>query len=220
MSIRTPTYRYVANESGKDELYNLNNDPQQETNVAGQYPEITSKLEIKTNDILSEIEASNLGIRPILIGQQQASYHELFADRAEFTGNIEFFKGFGYNSDWITSWNSLEDKIWWDIKALRTQTYDVYVRYTCEEKNVGSKIKVISNNTQITGTIDKVYDPPFIDVPDRVEAQGKSSLRKTWDTLGLGTLTIKKGSDELLLKAIDIKNETVCDIRSIILRKQ
>lgn len=220
VSLRNQEYRYIYRGKSENELYNLKNDPSSQINLIENERDLSIELNNHIDSLLTDISKYHLGKSPIRIGQKEATKHELFADASYFKGNIQFFKEFGYNSDWLTNWTSVNDSIWWEINSENDTDYEVLIKYTSSKEDFGSKIKVTSGSSETIGEIDQAFDPPFFDVPDRVEATGKSSLRKPWETLSLGEIKIKEGRQRIVLQAIHIPNQRVADVRSLILKKK
>ncbi len=65
---------------GKDELYNLGEDPGQEHDVAGQHPEIFQKLRDFYEDWWDQVEPETRELVPVLIGSERENPVVLFAN--------------------------------------------------------------------------------------------------------------------------------------------
>lgn len=217
--LRSEQYCMVQ-EGSKLELFDMVKDPNQRNDIASENSHVIEKLEANASDLKVSLMQNSFERPSCPIGQPGAIKHELFADEAHLRGGLEYFKGFGYNSDWITSWNDLNDSIYWEVDVVDTGLYRTSLLYTCSEENIGSVIQLSTGvNSKIENRITVTYDPDFIVVPDRVSASGKSSTRKPWKKFDIGQIMINKRTERLVLRALSIESEYVADVRGLVLER-
>lgn len=217
-SIRTPQFRWVTEKEG-NRLYDMVKDPDQKEDIIKSLPELNRQFADKfqawykrATENLSE--DSRIAVP---IGYDEVNRVELQAPESRFTGNVRFFEGHGWANDWLTDWKSPSDSIWWELDAVQSQQYDVFVKYTCDEKNVGSEFTLSLNEQKLSTKITEAHDPQSIFSPDRVVR--KEAYGKVWKELKVGTMDVPAGQHKIYLRAKKIANETVGDVKGLVLRR-
>ena len=218
-SIRTPQFRWVAEKEG-NRLYDMVSDPEQKNDIIKELPELNRQFADKfqawyRRATIGLLEESSRIAVPL--GYDEVNRIELQAPESRFTGNVRFFEGHGWANDWLTGWTSTNDSIWWEVDAVQLQQYDVFLKYTCGEKNVGSEFTLSLNEQVLSAKIMETHDPEAIYSPDRVPR--KEAYEKVWKESKVGVLTIPVGKHKVYLRAKKIANETVGDVKSLVFRK-
>ena len=213
-SLRTAQYRFIRRQAGA-EVFDIRNDPGQQQNIIEKEGSLTRQLAGALQNYLSQIPACSLERPSCPIGQSGAHRHTLYADEAFPGEGVTYFKQFGFNSDWMTDFDEINEKIWWKLAPEGTGTYRVYLRYTSSGGPV--KLQIRAAGHVLNASIDTKYDPDFNKVPDRVAAVGKSSLRKPWKDLYLGELLIEQTAEKLIVELVDLPQSASVDVRAVIL---
>ena len=124
----------------------------------------------------------------------------------------------GYSHDWIENWTTPNDSIWWEIDVVEAGEYQVNIKYTVPEESKGNVVQVISSIDSVKGKITEAYDPdPY---PHRDILPRWGVYEKSFREMKLGTIKLKKGSQEIMIKAIaPVQGNQVADLKALILRK-
>ena len=217
-SVRTPQFRWVTEKDG-NRLYNMVSDPEQKQDIIDEFPELNRQFFDKFNAWYKRATAdlSEDSRIAVPIGYDEVNRVELQAPESRFTGNIRFFEGHGWANDWLTDWKSSSDSIWWELDAVQSQQYDVFVKYACNEQNVGSEFTLSVNDQQFSAKITEAHDPKPIHSPDRIPR--KEAYEKVWKEFKIGTINVPEGKHKVYLRAKKIANETVGDIKGLVFRR-
>ncbi|MGV3588381.1 MAG: arylsulfatase [Adhaeribacter sp.] len=214
VSVRSQQFR--LDHEGK--LFDINNDPQQLSDVSAQEPEITHRLTKAVEDWKSEvmkgIAADN---RPFPVGHANFLYTQLPARDGEPYGAI-VRSSIHPNSSFFTGWKSPNDSITWNVEVLTTGNYQVEVYYTCPVKDVGATLRLSFGANQLIFKINQAHDPPLKGREhDRVERS--ESYEKDFKPLKAGIIHLEKGLGKLSLRALHIPGSQAIDFRLLMLTK-
>ncbi len=215
-SVRDKSYRLV-NYNDDWELYDMENDSSQLTNIAEQNTDIVAEMSQAYDDWFIEITKEFKGRMPIPVGYNASPSTSLPATESYFSGNIAFKGKSGWSNDWLANWTSTSDKIWWDLDVIEEGNYIVEALYSLEEENVGTAITASSDEDEIKYTFSSSYIAVQIPSPDRVE-RGEVYEQK-WGRVPLGLLQLEKGNQQLKLRANLIPGNSSIDLKRIILTK-
>jgi arylsulfatase A-like enzyme len=215
VSVRSQRYRL----DNENQLFDMENDHGQTTDIAEDYPEITDQLlEAKNswqNEVLAELHRNEK--RPFTIGHPGFVYNQLPARDGVPHGNIERSNRYP-NCTFFENWTSKSDSITWDVEVLADGEFEVEIYYTCSEKNTGSVFELNLGENKLTGKITEPHNPPLTGMEnDRVERM--ESYVKDFKPLNLGTIHLQKGEGKLTLKATEIPGNEVMDVRLLMLKR-
>ncbi|WP_396590323.1 arylsulfatase [Allomuricauda sp. R78024] len=208
-SIRTQKYRLDK----ENRLYDMDNDRGQTTDISENAAPIRDSLIVLKTNWEKEVGAleSHQKERLFPIGAPGYGFTHLPARDGVAHGNIERSNRWP-NDSFYTNWKSLNDSITWDVDVLKAGTFEVFLYYSCKLEDVGTEIQLQLNNKSITTIINEAHDPPLIgakmDRSPRME-----SFVKYFKATKMGEISIKKGSGQLSLKAINIPGNSSIDFR-------
>jgi arylsulfatase A len=211
-TLRTDQYRYVL-KNEKPELYDMQADPNQEKNIAEAKSEIMDEFNNLYQSWFKNASQNYQPIKPISLN---TGFVELPAYEAQFSGELKFIEGHGWAHDYLVNWSSKNDEMTWLINCDTDKEMDVFMRYTCPENELGSKVSVSLVENNVSNIILKAFDPPLIISPDRIRR--RESYEKDWAMMEIGKLKIKKGQNVLKLSTINVSKNTVAHFKSLILR--
>ena len=155
--------------------------------------------------------------RPFLIGHPDELYSKLPARDAKAYGAIRRSNKFS-NSSYFTKWTTTSDSIVWNVEVCESGKFEAIVYYTCSERNIGSVVKLISFHSTIQKKLDVVNDVPMLGADlDRVPRQ--ESYVKGFAPFSLGSIELKKGETEIVLKADIIANEEVMNMYMLVFKR-
>jgi hypothetical protein len=214
VSVRTQRYR--LDHQGK--LYDMTEDPGQHKDISEQKPGLAARLSQAAKAWRQEVlDGYDRDERPFLIGHPDYRYTQLPARDGTAHGNIKRSNRFPPCS-FFTNWTSLDDKITWETEVAASGAYEVAIHYTCSAGDVGSTIELQFNNSRLAGQITQAHNPPLRGGEhDRVERQ--ESYVKDFRSMKLGTIHLKKGKGELVLRALEIPGSQVMDFRLMMLTR-
>jgi hypothetical protein len=121
------------------------------------------------------------------------------------------------NCSYFVNWVDKTGEMAWEIDVQSTGEYDVTVDYTCPLADVGSLVELSFNGARLTGKVAPGWDPPLITNQDTVPRAHGESQMKEFRTLALGTIHLEKGSGPLVLRALEIPEASVMDVRRVTL---
>jgi len=200
-SLRTQDFRL----SNENELYDMNLDPDQKTDVKNKFSEIYLNLNKQKkdweNNILVEMPLTDK--RPLIVGHPSLEMTMLPASEGEGKGNIVRSNRFP-NSSYFKQWRTKEDKVIWDIEVEEDGEFEVEIYYACSEGNVGSEMRLMFNGNEIISKILRSNDVETKGMEnDRVTRE--ESYVKDFIPMKFGNLRLKKGKGNLELSALILK---------------
>jgi arylsulfatase A-like enzyme len=214
VSLRTQTHRL----DHQGNLFDMEADPGQRTNIAPTRQELTARLRKAQEKFKRDVVAGyDQDDRAFIIGHPDYKYTQIPARDGTAHGNIKRSNKFP-NCSFFTNWVSLEDKITWTAEVGANGKYQVELHYACPKKDVGSTIELNFNDASLRAKLTEAHDPPLRghenDRVKRVE-----SYAKDFKSVNLGTIELQKGSGELTLKALKIPGSQAMEFRLLMLTR-
>lgn len=193
-AIRTQRYNLVNGV----ELYDMEKDPGETTNIAAAHPELVRELRGRYEDWFHTALAER-GFRrfPIPVGYPEENPVTLPATQAYFTGGIRFHGGNGYSHDWLTGWSSDADTVHWEVDVVQAGAYRATIQYLCPEEATGFPVVLRAGASETTATVrDGTRMEPL---PDFNLVYVKHYVTMRWGLLTLGEVTMNQGVNQLKL---------------------
>lgn len=231
VSVRTQQYRANA-----QALYDMTADPHQKKNIAAAKPEIHAKLAAACKTWASDVGLSVREIRPIPIGYPQRPVvtmpgHEAMLvssskappppkgkrKRRGGTRGISYNKGAGWANDWVDNWTHIDAYPYWPVDVVKGGQYEVTLMYVCAAEDVGAKIRVECGRGSLDGQITKAHNPEYIGSPDRIPR--KEVYEKVWAPLKLGKITLTKGVNKFIVRALSKPGKKVMELKAVRLER-
>ena len=212
-AIRTDRYRFVLKE--EPELYNMQEDPTQLTNLAEKNPDLTTAMLSVYQDWFTDASKNFQPVKPVFV---HTDFVELPTYEAQFSGNLQYEEGHGWAHDWLKNWTSSNDEMNWLIESDEPVEMKAYLKYSVSEEQLGSTITLAVGGEETEARVEKAFDPAIIPSPDRVPR--KEAYEKNWAEMELGTLVIPEGKNKISLRAKNIKHTEVAEVKSLILRQK
>ncbi len=213
VSVRTQQYR--LDHTGK--LFDMNIDPGQYKDISNKKPEVAARLREAVARWKEEVlPKSPNDDRPFTVGYPAFPTTILPARDGVPHGNVRR-SAKAPNCSFFTNWISADDKITWDIEVANSGNYKAVIYYTCANHNIGSTIELNFNGSKIQGKITKPYNPPLFGKENDRCTRGSESFVKDFKPLKLGVFRLEKGRGQLTLKALNVKNRQVMDVRAVLL---
>ncbi|OGV63097.1 MAG: hypothetical protein A2283_14990 [Lentisphaerae bacterium RIFOXYA12_FULL_48_11] len=228
-AVRTQKYRLVREIKGPSggssakandasatawQLYDMESDPGESTNIAKEYPDIVQRLSAQYDTWFADISREGLKRFPLPVGYAEHNPVELHVPQAFFDKPLRFACGPGFANDWLTGWTDSQAKVWYEIEIAQAGDYEIEIAYGCPTADKGSRIRAGVGDVAVEAVV-PAAEAKEIPLPHRDEA-GKSKYRnRDWATLKLGTLKLPKGPAKLTLEALTIPGTQVMDLKHV-----
>lgn len=216
VSVRSQRHR--LDKDGK--LYDMIDDPGQTKDVAGDQPEVATRLRTAVErwrkEVLVELKKDD---RPFPVGYPEFPVTVLPARDGVPHGNVRRSAP-APNCSYFTNWTSPDDRITWNIEVATAGRYQAVIHYTCPAADIGSTVELTAGGGQVAGQVRDAFDPPLVAAKhDRVPRKGESDM-KEFKELTLGVMTLAKGQSMLTLRAPRVAGKQVMEVRSVVLTLQ
>ena len=215
LSLRSQNFR-LDNENN---LYNMNDDPNQLNNVSKTYKEIfevmkKAKIEWK-KELLANINLKDK--RAFIIGHPELKNTQIPARDAKANGLIKR-SNYYPNCSYMTNWVNIEDTITWNAEVAEDGKFEAIIYYTCKKDALGSEIELSFSDSSVSKKITKFYDPKEYgqenDRSPRIESYVKDFI-----PLKMGVIDLKKGKGTLMLKGLKMSGKELLDFRLLMLKR-
>ena len=215
LSLRSQNFRL----DNKNNLYNMNEDPNQLQNVSSKYNEtfeLMKKAKTKwENELLTDIKTK--AKRPFVIGHPKLKNTQIPARDAKANGLIKR-SNYYPNCSYMTNWVNIEDTITWDAEVAEEGKFEVVIYYTCAMDAVGSEIELSFLDSSISKNLTEFHDP------EENGDENDRSLRiesyvKDFVPLKMGVIDLKKGKGTLVLKGLKMTGKELIDFRLLMLKR-
>ena len=213
-AVRTQRFNLV---NGAD-LYDIEDEPGEKTNVAAKHPGKVSELRA-AYEAWFKVAADQCGFErmPIPVGHPQEDPVTLAAPQSFFTGSIHFYGKAGYAHDWLTGWTSAADLVYWDIDVARGGRYLVSLRYLCPQEDTGARVAVSAGQASVEGAVSR--PTPMSPQPPLAVFDAPGYPIMSFATLELGALALPGGRTKLTVKALSKPGKAVMDLKEVILKR-
>jgi len=215
-SVRSDRYRLVV--TPKDTLlYNMIDDQSQSKDISKSNAQVTNTLLLNYFSIKDEVENQYYPEITAQIGYPDERIIYLPPREGKITGNIRF-SCIHHNKAWFENWTDVNDSIVWEVDVVADGLYYALIEYTCEENQLGSRLKLSGMNFSVETDVDKIFSSKIITEYDRIPPAGAPE-RTSWGLLDMGEINFYKGKQKLVLKAMKIPSGGLCLINGIYLKK-
>ena len=215
VSVKTGKFR--LDHTGK--LYDLKSDPGQYQDISKKMPKMANRLRKAVAVFQEKVVAGyDIDNRPFIIGHPDYQYTQIPARDAKWTGEIKSSNRFP-NCSYLSNWTSVEDKIYWQSEVPADGNFDVELQYACRNGDVGALLELEFNGSQLRKRITESNEVPERGMENDRSGKRAESYVKSWKTIKLGTMKLKKGQGELTLKALEIPGKAAIDFRLLFLTR-
>jgi hypothetical protein len=215
VSLRTQQFRLDA----EGQLFDLETDPGQRTNVAAAHREVTEQLVQQAQQHGREMTEALRGSinRPFDVGYGPVTM--LPARDGRPHGGVQRSNK-APNDSYFTHWTTTEDRMTWDVDVAAAGEYEVIITYTCPREAVGSRVELSAGGgAAVTGTVSESHDPPLRGEEFDRSSRGTESFVKEFRPLALGRLSLPSGKMTLTLRAVEVPGRLVGDVKDLILTR-
>jgi arylsulfatase A-like enzyme len=228
-AVRTPKYRLVRKIPGPQagtgaknndanvlpwELYDMENDPGENENIADSHPEIVNELSLLYEDWFDDVSSEGMERFPLPVGYDEHNPVLLHASQAFFSDPVRYESGRGYANDWLTGWTNVQGKIWFEIDVVKKGNYSLEVALACPPEDAGSKFKIRAANNAVDAIV-----PPAPIVPVLLQDRASGYKERKWTILQAGSIDLPEGKHQLILEAVTKPGSQVMDFKYLSLER-
>jgi arylsulfatase A-like enzyme len=196
-------------------LFDLQADPGQRVNVAGQHPERLQRMQAALRKWEAEMirEMPPVDERSFPVGHKVFPTTQLPARDAVATGKLTRSNKWP-NDSYFHQWTDTADTLSWEIDVATAGTYEAVMYYASRKADVGAKIALTFKGRQVAQTVTRANEQALRGAEHDRVPRGESYV-KDFKPLRLGTIELEKGKGPLTLKALEKPGEEVVEVRSI-----
>ena len=214
-SIRNDRYRLTI-ASGDTLLYDMQADPSQKVNIAGQFPVIRNKLALEYHKWENEMVSQYQVQTTIEAGFEDEKRITLPVQDAILSGKVKY-SSIHPNQSHTENWVQNSDSIFWKLNMQQAGKYRVELQYGCTAQEIGSQFLFHSESGSFRFVIEKPFESQVL--PNRDYVPRAESVERTWSWMQIGTIPLKKGEEKLVLKLLEKRGSEAGIIKAIRLRK-
>jgi arylsulfatase A-like enzyme len=207
---RNNRYRFVL-ENGRPQLYDLQNDPQQKTDIASQNIELVSKYE-SDYKLWFENQTTDLSYDRSIMLTEKGAFLPTY--EAMLSEGLKFKEGHGWAHDWLAILNTSSDSLYWEIDCQKPGKYTVEMEYLCKKEDLGSVFDLTVGSQNIRSQIKEDFYPSQKPSPDRVPRKEAFEM-EAWKKVVIGQFELKKGKNIVKLKAVRVANKNVMELNGL-----
>ncbi|NLS94503.1 MAG: sulfatase-like hydrolase/transferase [Planctomycetaceae bacterium] len=184
-------------------LYDLQNDPGEEKNLAKQHPDKVAELRAEFVRWFNEVtDGVTYAPIPIPVGNPEAPVVEIQASWGQCEGPNVNYTFDGYDWDTIDGWKQPGEKVVWNLDVLAAGQYEVTVTYGCAPSGMGGRFCVrAGEDASLTAEVKPTSNP------------------EVFERFTLGTLRLPAGKARLTVEALDVKGSELMRLNRVWLRK-
>jgi len=216
VTVRTQKHRYHA--SG--ELFDIENDPGEQKDIAADQSGMARlhQLALKQWQKENLVQRSNeKDDRPFVLGHPDAIWTQLPSRDATTTGTIERSNRYP-NCTFMQNWKDTSSTIEWNVEVPARGTFEVEMYYSCEADDVGSTVQLSCDASSISAKITEPNAVPLLGAAEDRFERVEGYVRH-WKPMTLGRLELEPGRKTLKLRAIDVANDEVANMRLLMFRR-
>ncbi len=216
IAARTQRWRLVNTGRG-DQLFDMQADPGQMSDVADEHPEVVERLRRAYQDWFAEVQTSASEPLPITIDERGGSTVRLPGHEADLGDGVRYFGRSGWAHDWITGWDEPGESFSWSLDVVTPGRYRVALLYRGDPENVGSTFQIRFNDESLTAVIDSAFASEPIRRPERVPRT--EVYEHDWGRQDCGVLELTTGRGSLTVRAEEVQGDRVADVKGVELRR-
>lgn len=183
-------------------LFDLENDPGETTNLAGEHPKIVERLRAEFVRWFDEVTAGvDYTPIPIPVGHRSENPVSIEPSWGDWRGaNIEYVFD-GYDWDTIQGWRQPGERVSWKLDVRQAGTYQVWLQYGCRPGGAGGRLKLSAADTVLT---------------HRVEA---TATADQFDQRLVGEMHLDAGPAALVAEVVDTPGDELMRLRAVRLER-
>jgi arylsulfatase A-like enzyme len=198
------------------QLYDIDRDPGQKSNVATGFPETVASLATAYARWFDDVSRDAGQRLPTWIGLNGYDNVTLPAHEAWLEGKgIAYSSGYGWTHDWISDWNGADAYAWWPIRIATTAQYRVKVQYLTGKAQGQAGLRMRVQDQILSASLPRTRERKT-EAGRRLYPSGESATR-AWASETLGTIMLSAGDAEIVIERGSATADIVPDIKAITL---
>jgi arylsulfatase A len=196
------TQRFSAVNTGRGwELYDLQKDPGQQTNLAekasGDSRMILDDLSTKFERWWSLTSAGVVRDRPpIPVGHRAEPVVEASAAQAELVGSLKFSNR-APNNSWLVGWDGPASHAIWTLNVAAPGKYELGIAFTRDKADADTKVRIETGGAVVETPVPRVPAHP-LPMPDRVPRTEAADME--WQSMPVGKLNLIRGEQKITVQ--------------------
>jgi len=183
------------------ELFDLQTDPGETTDIAGRHPEIARALRQAFEKWFAEVTAGQDYARAaIQVGREDENPVEIDLTWGE-PGEKARPQYRHYNRDTIENWSEPGDAVRWKIDVVHSGKYEVTLTYGCPPGEGGSRFRISAGNAHLDAAVER------------------TAGREVYRPVVAGTIDLPAGPATLEMKPLSITGRELMVLHKIRLRR-
>lgn len=196
-AIRNQRFRFVVEKQAQ--LYDMQVDSSQKTDISKTFPEVFKKLEGDWNQYVSEVGAMSGKVSSIPIDRPPVGGIELPAVEAKFEAPVKFYNGQGWAHDWLTNISSAGQIVRWDLDVMTSGTYEVRLKYAWQGEGRQPVVALVGDGVDGRSKKLAAFGKDQIERPERDTSKGKRWMRD-FKAVSLGPMSLSRGPSTISLR--------------------
>jgi arylsulfatase A len=203
-AVRNRRWRAVKNRANQTswELYDMQSDPQETTDVAAQNPEQVKILSEKYDRWWADVSSDGFEQIATEVGHPESRRVRLPGHEAILSGPQISYRGKnGWANDWVDNWSGQEGQAAWPLRVKSPGNYGVRLEVSGPTAAANSQLLIEAGDESIAIQLEGICPGVPIETSDRIVR--KETSPQTWTEIEGGFLTLPAGTCELTVKRMD-----------------
>lgn len=196
IAARTPRWRLTVY-GDKAALYDMVADPGQKQDVAARHAQVAAKLRDAIERWYAEVTADVLPRIPIPVGYEVEPVVRLGAPEAHLRGTISVKGKVAWDINWIHTWTSTDDYVWWDLDVVRQGMHKVSVIYANPHQDIPVKARIEVGDASIDTVLPARPPSGLTSTPNRDRVASRTTIVSNQITQVAGQLLLRTGRARL-----------------------
>ena len=181
----------------KVQLYDMTADPRQKQNVSPQHPQVAARLRESIERWYADVTRNAPQRVPIPVGYEVEPVIRLGAPEAHLRGTISVKGKVPWDINWIHTWTSTDDCVWWDLDVVRRGTHKVSVVYANSRMDIPVNVHNEVGDASIDTVLPGRAPSGLSGAPNRDRVAGRKTVVSNQITQVVGQLPLRKGRGRL-----------------------
>ena len=192
IAARTPRWRLTVY-GDKAQLYDMIADPSQRQEVSAQHPQVTARLRAAIEHWYTEVTADARPRIPIPVGYEVEPVVKLGAPEAHLSGTISVKGKVAWDINWIHTWTSTDDYVWWDLDVLHRGMHKVSVVYANPHQDIPVTACIEAGDESIEAKLTARLPSGLSSTPNRNRVVKTKTIVLGQTTQAAGQLLLRTG---------------------------
>jgi arylsulfatase A len=203
IAARTPRWRLTVY-GDKAQLYDMITDPGQKQDVAPQHPQVAASLRAAIERWFADVTRNSPPRVPIPIGYEAEPVVRLGAPDAQLSGTILVKGKVAWDINWIHTWTSTDDYVWWDLDVVRQAMHKVSVTYVNPHQDVPVKVRIEGGDASIDTVLSAISPSGLSSAPNRDRVASRTTIVLNQTTQAVGQLLLRTGRARLHFRILSV----------------